>query len=90
MQSTTNHTILSKLKLRHILNGLKTTLAFDVKDALETIEDALETPKVHSQIVDISDLGRQMEGYIIAKDYEHELCVWHEKELCESLLEQEK
>ena len=62
---------------------------FDVKDALETIEDALETPKVHKNIVDISDLGRQMEGYIIANDYENELCVWHEKELCESLLKQE-
>tara|TARA_R110001592_G_scaffold152861_1_gene380690 strand:- start:45 stop:533 length:489 start_codon:yes stop_codon:yes gene_type:complete len=62
---------------------------FDVKDALETIEDALETPKVHSHIVDISDLGRQMEGYIIANDYEYELCVWHEKELCQSLLQQD-
>ena len=62
---------------------------FDVKDALETIEDALENPKVHPHIVDRSDLGRQMEGYIIANDYENELCIWHEKELCESLLEQE-
>ena len=62
---------------------------FDVKDALETIENVLESPKVHPNIVDISDLGRQMEGYIIANDYEYEICVWHEKELCESLLEQE-
>jgi len=62
---------------------------FDVRDALETIENALESPKVHSHIVDTSNLGRQMEGYIIANDYEYELCVWHEKELCESLLEQE-
>ena len=62
---------------------------FDVRDALETIEDVLESPKVHRNIVDISDLGRQMEGYIIANDYENELCVWHEKELCESLLKQE-
>ena len=30
-----------------------------------------------------------MEGYIIANDYEHELCVWHEKEYCEELLAQE-
>ena len=29
----TNHTTLSKLKLRHILKGLKTTVAFGVKDA---------------------------------------------------------
>ena len=63
---------------------------FDVKDALETIENVLESPKVHPNIVDISDLGRQMDGYIIANDYKYELCVWHEKELCESLLTQEE
>ena len=58
-------------------------------DSLETIENALESPKVHSHIVNTSDLGRQMEGYIIAHDYKYELCVWHEKELCESLLQQD-
>lgn len=63
---------------------------FDVKDALETIEDALESPRTHSHIVDISDLGRRMEGYIIANDYDKELCVWHERELCEALLKAEE
>ena len=62
---------------------------FDVKDALETIEDVLESPKVHPDIVERSDLGRRMEGYIIANDYDKELCVWHEKEYCEVLLAQE-
>ena len=62
---------------------------FDVQDCLETIENVLESPKVHPDIVDRSDLGRQMEGYIIANDYEPEICIWHEKELCEALLEQE-
>jgi len=62
---------------------------FNIKDALETIEDVLESPRVHPDIVDRSDLGRQMEGYIIANDYEHELCIWHEKEYCEVLLAQE-
>jgi hypothetical protein len=61
---------------------------FDVADALETIENALESPRVHPQIVDRSDLGRRMEGYIIANDYDKEICVWHEKELCEALLTQ--
>ena len=28
-----------------------------------------------------------MEGYIIANDYEEEICVWHEKEYCRYLLE---
>ena len=63
---------------------------FDVADALEVIEDVLESPKVHPQIVDRSDLGRRMEGYIIANDYDKEICVWHEKELCEALLTQEE
>ena len=63
---------------------------FDVWDALRTIENALAKPKVHDDIVNISDLGRRMEGYIIANDYDKELCVWHEKEYCQALLEQEK
>jgi glycosyltransferase involved in cell wall biosynthesis len=62
--------------------------AFDVAAALETIEDVLESPKVHSYIADISDLGRRMEAYIIANDYKPEICVWHEKELCQQLLKQ--
>ena len=62
---------------------------FDVQSALDTIDNALANPKTHYNIVETSDLGRQMEGYIIANDYEYELCVWHEKELCQSLLDQE-
>jgi len=63
---------------------------FDVWDALRTIENVLANPKVHDDIVNISDLGRRMEGYIIANDYDKELCVWHEKEYCQALLDQEK
>ena len=60
---------------------------FDVDSACETIEKALLNPKTHYEIVYISDLGREMEGYIIANDYKEEICVWHEKEYCEYLLE---
>ena len=63
---------------------------FDVQSALDTIQNALDNPKTHYDIVNTSDLGRQMEGYIIANDYEYELCVWHEKELCQSLIDQEE
>jgi glycosyltransferase involved in cell wall biosynthesis len=59
---------------------------FDVQDALETIEDALESPRVHKHIADVSNLGRLMEAYIVANDYTNEICIWHERELCESLL----
>ena len=47
------------------------------------------SPRVHPHIADRSDLGRRMEGYIVANDYDKEICVWHEKELCEALLTQE-
>lgn len=62
---------------------------FDVRDALQVIESTLEYPMMHDDIVTTSDLGRQMEGYIIANDYDKELCVWHEKEYCQALLDKQ-
>jgi len=59
---------------------------FDVQSAIDTLHDVLDAPKTHYDIVDTSDLGRQMEGYIIANDYDKEICVWHEKEYCKHLL----
>ncbi len=64
--------------------------AFDVQSAIDTIHDVLENIKTHYDIVDTSDLGRQMEGYIIANDYDKEICVWHEREYCKHLLKQEQ
>jgi glycosyltransferase involved in cell wall biosynthesis len=62
---------------------------FDVQSAIDTIHDVLDSPKTHYDIVDTSDLGRRMEGYIIANDYDKELCVWHEKEYCTQLLNEQ-
>jgi glycosyltransferase involved in cell wall biosynthesis len=62
---------------------------FDVQSAIDTIHDVLDDIKTHYDIVDTSDLGRRMEGYIIANDYNTELCVWHEKEYCTHLLNQQ-
>ena len=59
---------------------------FNVQSAINTLHDVLDAPKTHYDIVDTSDLGRQMEGYIIANDYDKEICVWHEKEYCKHLL----
>ena len=59
---------------------------FNVESAINTLHDVLDAPKTHYDIVDTSDLGRQMEGYIIANDYDKEICVWHEKEYCKHLL----
>jgi len=63
---------------------------FDVQSAIDTMHDVLDDIKTHYDIVDTSDLGRQMEGYIIANDYDKEICVWHEKEYCKHLLKQEQ
>tara|TARA_R100001126_G_scaffold658_1_gene426 strand:- start:3716 stop:4912 length:1197 start_codon:yes stop_codon:yes gene_type:complete len=63
---------------------------FDVQSALNVFADAILFTHTHNDIVDTSDLGRRMEGYIIANDYDKELCVWHEKEYCQTLLDQEK
>ena len=62
---------------------------FDVWSALATIENALANPRYHYDIVETSDLGRQMEGYIIANDFNKEICVWHEKEYCKHLLKEQ-
>ena len=62
---------------------------FDVQSAIDTIHDVLDDIKTHYDIVDTSDLGRRMEGYIIANDYDAELCVWHEKEYCTHLLNEQ-
>ena len=59
---------------------------FNVQSAINTLHDVLDAPKTHYDIVDTSDLGRQMEGYIIANDYDKEICVWHEREYCKHLL----
>jgi len=37
-------------------------------------------------IASISDLGRQIEGYIICNGIDHEINIWHESEYCKKLL----
>lgn len=64
--------------------------AFDWRDAILVMNRSILSPRNHYDIVEKSDLGRRMEGYIIANDYSNEICVWHESELCEALLETEK
>ena len=64
--------------------------AFDWRDAILVMNKSILSPRNHYDIVEKSDLGRRMEGYIIANDYSNEICVWHESELCEALLETEK
>ena len=62
---------------------------FDLQSAVDTLETAIANPRRHFDIGNTSDLGRRMEGYIIARDYDKEINVWHEKEYCEELLYQD-
>jgi glycosyltransferase involved in cell wall biosynthesis len=59
---------------------------FDVQSAIDTIHDTLDKYRPHYDIVNISDLGRQMEGYIVANGIEQEINVWHEAGYCKHLL----
>jgi glycosyltransferase involved in cell wall biosynthesis len=62
---------------------------FDLESAVATLESAIANPRTHYDIGDTSNLGRRMEGYIIANDFDKEINIWHEKEYCEALLYQE-
>ena len=63
---------------------------FDVQSALNVFADALLFAHRHNDIVDISDLGRQMEGYIVVNGIKNEINVWHETEYCKHLLNKNK
>lgn len=63
---------------------------FDVESCLKVIKHAIILPKTHYNIVDISDLGRRIEAYIVVNDIKDELCIWHERKLCEELLKNKK
>jgi len=73
----------------------KLYMPFDVNsayDALKTNVMWSSNDVKHKQLYnfpDLADLGRRMEGYIVANDITQELNVWHEKEYCEYLLTNE-
>ena len=60
---------------------------FDVDSALQVLGNTLSTPKTHPHIVELSDLGRQMEAYIVVNDIDTEINIWHESQYCKHLLQ---
>lgn len=63
---------------------------FDVDSAVNTLNRTIfNLLQPTTRILDISDLGRQMEGYIVANDFDKEINIWHEAELCKQLLKEE-
>lgn len=59
---------------------------FYVEDAVKHLKEAMMSDNKLQYISDISDLGRQIEGYIVANGIEHEINIWHESEYCKKLL----
>ena len=59
---------------------------FDVDDAIDTLERVCVGWGQQYKFAKISDIGRQMEAYIIANDITQEINVWHEAEYCAHLL----
>lgn len=58
---------------------------FDVGDAIRVLINAIGHPKTYN-FSDISDIGRQMEGYIVSNRINFEINVWHELNYCKKLL----
>jgi hypothetical protein len=59
---------------------------FDVSSAVSVLERVKDNLKGDYNFAETSDLGRQMEGYIIANEIDSEFNVWFEKEYCRHLL----
>ena len=68
---------------------------FDVHNCLKTFERIIIKGQHASNFETVrfplvSDLGRQMEGYIVANDYDREINIWHEEAYCRNLLQKDK
>jgi len=66
-------------------------MPFDVDDAIRVMKDiifdSVERKFVPNyNFAELADLGRQMEGYIVANGIDVEINVWHEAAYCRNLL----
>ena len=52
--------------------------AFDINDACKKLDTIISSRREHPHIVNLSDLGRQVEAYIMVNDFDREVNVWHE------------
>lgn len=60
---------------------------FNVDDAVKVLQETMCCLREHKDIGDKSDLGRILEGYIMATDYKGpELNIWHEEDYILNLL----
>ena len=60
--------------------------AFNVGSAVIRLHEVMTQRQPNYNIAYLADLGRQMEGYIVANGIEQEINIWHEAEYCKHLL----
>ena len=60
--------------------------AFNVNSAVIRLLEVMTKVDPEYNITYLSDLGRQIEGYIVANGIDHEINIWHESEYCKQLL----
>jgi len=60
--------------------------AFNVNSAVIRLREVMTKTDPEYNITYLSDLGRQIEGYIVANGIDHEINIWHESEYCKRLL----
>ena len=61
-------------------------MPFVADDAIRLLEKVISQPTLEYNFADIADIGRQMEGYIVANDVTEEINVWNELEYCKKLI----
>ena len=59
---------------------------FNVNSAVIRLREVMTKTDPEYNITYLSDLGRQMEGYIVTNGLDHEINIWHESEYCKRLL----
>ncbi len=72
-----------------MLNEKNMYKAFDLHDAIQVLNYAKETEYVGKDLPTLSDIGRQMDAYIMANGIDSEINVWHEYEYCKQLITKE-
>ena len=60
--------------------------AFNVNSAVIRLQEVMTKTDPAYNITYLSDLGRQIEGYIVANGIDHEINIWHESEYCKRIL----
>lgn len=72
-------------EIYHITNKYK---SFDINNAIKVLNKATKKTNTKSLLSKQADIGRQLEGWIVANNYKgSELNIWHEEEYIKNLLQ---